>query len=62
MMEILDLSSFGQLMDQHILDLAISTVSKHKPISMFTRLNRFKLRMTRQSNEQTRIAPGWHPV
>ena len=62
MMEILDWSSFGQLMDQHTLNLAISTVSNHKPISMFTRLNRFKLRMTCQSNEQMRIAPGWRHV
>ena len=29
---------------------------------MFIELNHFKLRMTRQSNEQTRIAPGWHHV
>ena len=62
MMEILDWSSFGQLMDQHTLNLAISTVSNHKPISMFTRLNRFKSRMTCQSNEQMRIAPGWRHV
>ena len=62
MMEILDWSSFGQLMDQHTLNLAISTVSNHKPISMFTKLNHFKLRMTCQSNEQTRIAPGWCQV
>ena len=47
MMEILDWSSFGQLMNQHTLNLAISTVSNQKPISMFTKLNRFKLRMTR---------------
>ena len=62
MMEILYWSSFGQLMDQNTLNLAISTVSNHKPISMFTKLNRFKLKMTCQSNEQMRIAPGWHHV
>ena len=61
-MEILDWSSFGQLMNQHTLNLAISTVSNQKPISMFTKLNRFKSRMTRRSNEQTRIALGWHHV
>ena len=56
MMEILDWSSFGQLMNQHTLNLAISTVLNQKPISMFTKLNHFKSKMTRQSNEQTRIA------
>ena len=53
MMEILGWSSFDQLMDQHTLNLAITTVSEQKPVSMFNRLNHFKSRQMQKSDEQT---------
>ena len=59
MMTKLGWSSIDQLIDHHTTNLAVAIVSNEKPEHLLPKLSHFKTRITRSSDEKTRIPPSW---